>query len=103
LIHAEAAFKLGNTSNALMQINTIRNRAGLASLTSLTIDELYNERRWEMAMEHERWFDIIRTGKARTAMLAVGKNFIVGTHELFPIPSDQIIASGGRLIQNPGY
>ena len=103
LIHAEAAFKLGNTSNALMQINNIRNRAGLASLTSLTIDELYNERRWEMAMEHERWFDIIRTGKARTAMLAVGKNFIVGTHDLFPIPSDQIIASGGRLIQNPGY
>lgn len=103
LIHAEAAFKLGNTSNALIQINTIRNRAGLASLTSLTIDQLYNERRWEMAMEHERWFDIIRTGKARTAMLSVGKNFIVGTHELFPIPSDQIIASGGRLIQNPGY
>lgn len=103
LIHAEAAFKLGNTSNALIQVNTIRNRAGLASLTTLTIDQLYNERRWEMAMEHDRWFDIIRTGKARTAMLAVGKSFIVGTHELFPIPFDQIIASGGRLIQNPGY
>jgi hypothetical protein len=103
LIHAEAAFKLGNTSDALTQINTIRSRAGLPSLTSLTIDELYNERRWEMAMEHDRWFDIIRTGKARAAMLAVGKNFIVGTHEIFPIPSDQITASGGRLTQNPGY
>ena len=103
LIHAEAAFELGNTSEALTQVNIIRNRAGLPSLTSLTIDELYNERRWEMAMEHDRWFDVIRTGKARVAMLAVGKNFIVGTHELFPIPSDQIIASGGRLSQNPGY
>ena len=103
LIHAEAAFELGNTSEALTQVNIIRNRAGLPSLTSLTIDELYNERRWEMAMEHDRWFDIIRTGKASAAMLVVGKNFIVGTHELFPIPSDQIIASGGRLSQNPGY
>ncbi|MEY3500404.1 MAG: hypothetical protein RL308_2073 [Bacteroidota bacterium] len=103
LIHAEAAFKLGNTSAALSQVNTIRRRAGLPSLTSLTIDELYNERRWEMAMEHDRWFDIIRTGKARAAMLSVGKNFIVGTHEVFPIPSDQITASGGRLTQNPGY
>lgn len=103
LIHAEAAFKLGNTSDALTQVNTIRTRAGLPSLTSLTIDELYNERRWEMAMEHDRWFDIIRTGNARVAMLAVGKNFIVGTHEVFPIPSDQITASGGRLTQNPGY
>ena len=103
LIHAEAAFKLGNTSDALTQVNTIRTRVGLPSLTSLTIDELYNERRWEMAMEHDRWFDIIRTGNARVAMLAVGKNFIVGTHEVFPIPSDQITASGGRLTQNPGY
>ena len=103
LIHAEAAFKLGNTSEALTQVNIIRNRAGLPSLTSMTIDELYNERRWEMAMEHDRWFDIIRTGKVSAAMLVVGKNFIVGTHELFPIPSDQIIASGGRLTQNPGY
>jgi len=103
LIHAEAAFKLGNTSDALTQVNTIRNRAGLPSLTSLTIDDLYNERRWEMAMEHDRWFDLIRTGKARAAMLAVGKDFIIGTHELFPIPSDQIVTSGGRLTQNPGY
>ena len=103
LIHAEAAIKLGNTSVALTQVNTIRNRAGLPSLTSLTIDDLYNERRWEMAMEHDRWFDLIRTGKARAAMLAVGKDFIIGTHELFPIPSDQIVTSGGRLTQNPGY
>jgi hypothetical protein len=103
LIHAEAAIKLGNTSDALTQVNTIRNRAGLPSLTSLTIDDLYNERRWEMAMEHDRWFDLIRTGKARAAMLAVGKDFIIGTHELFPIPSDQIVTSGGRLTQNPGY
>lgn len=103
LIHAEAAFELGNTGTALSDVNTIRARAGLTSLTALSQQELYNERRWEMAMEHDRWFDLIRTGQAKTAMQAVGKDFIVGTHELFPIPSDQIIQSGGRLTQNFGY
>ena len=103
LIHAEAAFKLGNTFEALTQVNGIRNRALLPSLSSLTIQQLYNERRWEMAMEHDRWFDLIRTGQANAAMQANGKDFVVGKHELFPIPSEQIIKSGGRLIQNPGY
>jgi len=56
-----------------------------------------------MAMEHDRWFDLVRTGNALSAMALNGKTFVVGKHELFPIPSDQIIASGGRLTQNPGY
>ncbi len=103
LIHAEAAFKLGNTSEALTQVNVIRNRALLPSLTTLTIQQLFNERRWEMAMEHDRWFDLVRTGQAKAAMEANGKDFVIGKHEFFPIPSDQIIQSGGRLIQNPGY
>jgi hypothetical protein len=64
---------------------------------------ILNERRWEMAMEHDRWFDLVRTGTAQSAMALDGKTFIPGKHELFPIPSDQIIASGGRLTQNPGY
>jgi hypothetical protein len=36
-------------------------------------------------------------------MTAVGKNFIIGTHELFPIPNTEIIKSGNRLSQNFGY
>ena len=43
------------------------------------------------------------TGQAPAAMAADGKTFVVGTHELFPIPNNQIIASNGRLTQNPGY
>jgi len=54
-------------------------------------------------MEHDRWFDIVRTGTAQAAMAADGKTFITGTHEVFPIPLDQIIQSDNRLIQNPGY
>lgn len=103
LIKAEAAFKSGNSGDALHYINLLRTRAGLPDKTTITIDDIYNERRWEMAMEHDRWFDLVRTGKAKTAMAAVGKTFIEGTHEVFPIPNSEIIASGGLLSQNFGY
>ncbi len=103
LIRAEAAFQMGMTSEAEDIINELRLRAGLEEISGITIQQVYNERRWEMAMEHERWFDLVRTGQAQTAMAADGKTFIPGTHELFPIPEPQITASGGRLIQNNGY
>ncbi|TRW27362.1 RagB/SusD family nutrient uptake outer membrane protein [Flavobacterium zepuense] len=103
LIRAEAAMHNGLTNEALSLVNELRVRAGLAERTGLTMQELYNERRWEMAMEHERWFDLVRTGQAVTAMAANGKTFITGKHEVFPIPDPQIVVSGGRLIQNNGY
>lgn len=103
LIRAETAFRLGNTAEAVTRINTIRNRAGLANVNTVTLQSIWNERRWEMAMEHDRWFDLVRTKQAFTAMAANGKTFVVGKHEVFPIPQDQITASGGILTQNPNY
>ena len=103
LIRAEAAFQAGMAGEAEDLINELRERAGLDEKTGITLQDIYNERRWEMAMEHDRWFDLVRTGQAQAAMAAVGKTFIPGTHEVFPIPQAQITASGGRLIQNNGY
>lgn len=103
LIRAEAAFKIGNTAEALDQVNAIRVRAGLLPADAVTLQSIWKERRLEMAMEHDRWFDLVRTGQAAAAMTANGKTFIVGVHEVFPIPQDQITASGGRLAQNNGY
>lgn len=103
LIRAEAAFQSGLSGEAVSRINEIRSRAGLPDVTSVTLQTILNERRWEMAMEHDRWFDLVRTGQAQSAMAANGKTFLVGTHNLFPIPSDLIIQSGNRLTQNPGY
>lgn len=103
LIRAESAFHLGLTSEAVDRVNDIRTRAGLATVSSVTLQSILNERRAEMAMEHDRWFDLVRTGQAQAAMAADGKTFIVGTHELFPIPANQITSSGGILTQNPGY
>lgn len=103
LIRAEAASQLGLVGEATTLVNQIRQRAGLENVASVTINDVWRERRFEMAMEHDRWFDLVRTGQAPAAMTANGKTFIVGTHELFPIPQDQIIASNGGLLQNPGY
>ena len=102
LIRAEAALNLGNYSEALEKVNLLRVRAGLVELTGITMDQLLHERRLEMAMEHERWFDLVRTGKAVSALAAVGKTFVLGKHELFPIPESEIILSGNLLRQNPG-
>jgi starch-binding outer membrane protein, SusD/RagB family len=103
LIRAEAAFHIGMVSEAADRVSDVRVRAGLGAVTTVTLQDILKERRAEMAMEHDRWFDIVRTGQGLSAMALDGKSFVVGTHELFPIPNDQIIASGNRLTQNPGY
>jgi SusD/RagB-like outer membrane lipoprotein len=65
------------------------------------VDAIWAERRAELGMEQHRWFDIIREGRAQAAMAVAGKTFVVGKHELFPIPSGEVAIAG--LTQNPGY
>lgn len=62
-IRAEAAFKTGNTNQALLDINTIRNRAGLSSLTSVSTDLILEEKRREFPFENEYFFDLMRNHK----------------------------------------
>ncbi|MEL4307510.1 RagB/SusD family nutrient uptake outer membrane protein [Joostella sp. CR20] len=106
LIHAEAANELGNSSDALASLNKVRDRVELSAFTSTDQSELrlkiWNERRLELAFEHDRWFDLVRTGQAKDAMQAAGKTFITGKHELFPIPNDQLIQTPD-MPQNPGW
>lgn len=107
LMKAEAMNELGQTSNAATYLNQVRNRAGLANTTATTQANMrtaiYKERRLELAMEHDRWFDLVRTGQAQAAMAANGKTFKVGTHEVFPIPNKFILEAKGLAAQNPGY
>ncbi|MGH7445739.1 MAG: RagB/SusD family nutrient uptake outer membrane protein [Longimicrobiales bacterium] len=65
------------------------------------LDAIWHERRVELGMEQHRWFDIVRQGRAAAVMAADGKTFITGTHELYPIPLQEITLTG--LQQNPGY
>ena len=107
LMNAEAANELNDQATAIMHLNRIRQRAGLPNTTASTkaqvADAIAQERRIELALEHDRYFDLVRTGKVQQAMTAAGKNFVPNKHELLPIPSVQIALSGGKLLQNPNY
>ena len=60
LVYAEAAFLTGNTTDALTYVNKIRERAHAAPLTSVTYDDIWKERRLELALEGDRWYDYVR-------------------------------------------
>ncbi|GAA4467502.1 RagB/SusD family nutrient uptake outer membrane protein [Nibrella saemangeumensis] len=108
LMHAEAAVALGRNAEALADINALRSRAGLTALSAIDRERVWRERRIELALEHDRFFDLIRQedvqpGRAVQAFAEHGKTFVKGKHEVFPIPQNQIQLSGGALTQNPGY
>ncbi len=106
LLMAAEAFNRASSPNdtkALGYLNKVRERAFgnttnniNASATALR-DAIYNERRLELAMEGDRFFDLVRTGLAATRITG----FKVGKNEVFPIPQQEVEISG--LTQNAGY
>jgi hypothetical protein len=105
LMYAEARVKgsvAGTLSNitADQAVNLVRVRAGLAPLSGVTLQQIWDERRAELALEEDRFFDLIRTEQAATALAS--KGFVTGKHEVYPIPGAQIQLNS-HLIQNNGY
>lgn len=78
-------------------VNLVRFRAGLTDLSGATLQQIWDERRAELALEEDRFFDLVRTGQAATALAS--KGFTIGKHEVFPIPAAQI-ALNSNLTQN---
>ena len=107
LINAEAANELGNNGAAIASLNMVRHRAGLGETTASGQESLrmaiWKERRVELAMECDRFFDLIRQGRAAEVLNALGKHFTKGKNEVFPVPQVEIDASEGKITQNPGY
>jgi len=101
LMNAEAALATGG--DAATPLNQVRNRALLGIAPVVNQMAIWEERRHELAFEHDRYFDLVRQGRAGTVLRALGKPFEDGKHEVFPIPNEQIIKSGGLLEQNPNY
>jgi hypothetical protein len=99
LMNAEAAILVGG--DAATPLNLVRQRAGLDPIGSPTIEDVWDERRAELAMEKHRYFDLIRTNRA--AQIMGPRGWQAGKNEVFPIPQSQIDLSDGVLIQNPGY
>lgn len=108
LMHAESACELGDLADARAKLEMVRARARggnagvLPEITTNNQAELreaiHTERRFELAMEFERYFDLVRWGETDKIT-----GFVKGTQELYPIPQRQIDASNGILTQNPGY
>ncbi len=114
LMYAEAANELNNSTEALEKLEWVRTRARNGNNTILppvvTTDQgqlraaIQHERRIELAMEHDRFFDLVRWGLATSALHAANRpNYLDSRDRLLPIPQAQIDLSKGVLHQNPGY
>ena len=139
LMRAEALAQLGNTGDAIALVNKVRQRA-LDMKTSSIVAKYaakYNvhyavgmyegsyskdeamkiikmERRLELAMESERFFDLVRWGDAEQVInkfyneeskrlnFLTGAYFTKNKNEYLPIPDEQIAASNGHYKQNIG-
>ncbi len=71
LMHAEAKAKISGPSAGMAELNQVRQRANASlygSIVSINdfMDLIYKERRLELAFENDRWFDMVRSGKAIT-------------------------------------
>jgi tetratricopeptide (TPR) repeat protein len=104
LIRAEARAQQDKLPEALTDINAVRDRAGLTTLTTITtatkdavLLAVENERRVEFALEPHRWFDLVRTNRAAAVLNVTDPNRYV-----LPIPVQQLL-SDPVLTQNPGY
>ena len=101
LIRAEAHARQAKLPEAIADLNAVRTRAGVGATTATTAAQLLlaieNERRVEFAFEADRWFDLVRTGRAGDVLGVTDQR-----RWLFPIPFNDLVADPD-LVQNPGY
>lgn len=131
LLYAEALVRNGgDKSIALSYLNQIRQRArntpgdpGIQKpadllkdyvLSDFSTDQSFllaieKERRTELAFENHRWFDLVRTGRAKDVMIAEqaadGYGSFVWSDDMlaYPIPMTVMQSNPGKIIQNKGY
>ena len=130
LLYAEALNESGNSKAAIDVLNKMMEnfKNNSPSITSdvpatdisdfkyapySTVRELiYHERRMELFAEFDRFFDIVRQGRAESLLNYAFKidnsyskqgTFIRGKNEVLPIPQNEIDLSHGVIVLNPGY
>ena len=137
LERAEAYAQLGQTDQAIQLVNQIRSRAAMSTQMIANYQSLYGvklyitnyrgtytkeqaikivkmERRLELGMECERFFDLVRWGDAATVLnkyyaeeidncaIYTAAHFTANKDEYLPVPFEQISASNGHYTQNIG-
>ena len=104
LMAAECFNRSGNDVKAQTYLNRVRARVALSAKTSTgatLLQDIYDERRLELATEGMRFWDLIRTNKAATVLSNQG--FKAGKHEFLPLPQSEVDIMQGAFKQNSGY
>ncbi|MBO0951549.1 RagB/SusD family nutrient uptake outer membrane protein [Fibrella forsythiae] len=114
LLYAEAVNESAAqfSADALAAVNQVRSRAGAPVYTEAQLggmqatfrEAIINERRLELALENDRWFDLVRTGKAVDALKVTGIT-VPANRLIYPIPQSEIDTYNNptTFAQNPGY
>ncbi len=111
LMFAEAEFMLnGSTSEALDAINQIRARVDMPAFTSITMQDIEDERVKELTFERTRYFDLLRWGKVVDKIVnnpdlksnSGGTSAYKPGREYVAIPQNEL-DQNPNLDQNPGY
>lgn len=115
MLRAECTLHGGGGTQAAVDdiVRQVRERAGdSASVSGITLDQLFAERRKEFYEEGTRWFDLQRSGKLveymeafRKAEDAAAKRMEVVTDNdvIYPVPQSEMVKYPGLYTQNPGY
>lgn len=120
LMYAEALNEIGKGAEALEQLNSNKSVVNQINNSSTLYigggygylrDQIWKEREIEFAFEWDRFFDIVRQGRAKQVLTTFanlhsnkrGLYFREGVNEVFPIPQTEVDLSNGVVTQNPGY
>ncbi len=99
-IRAEAAASLGNYAACQADLATMAAHRGTWVIPEINssnfMQVVQDERRAELNFEGHRYFDLARIN-------AVPETLGPQVLPVFPIPTNQLVASGGVLVQYPGY
>lgn len=107
LLMAAEANSAGGISDTKAQeyVNLVRRRAfgdtnhDITTSGNNLTEDILRERRLELVGEGHRFFDLVRTGKAATAI----PGFTANKNEVFPIPFEEIQFANGNWAQNLNY
>jgi len=101
LMRAEAKFRKGDAAGALTDINILRAKRNVPTLSVVTLDKILNERGYEFYWDNCRRNDLVRFGKYCDDRYQ--KTPETDYHRiLLPIPQ-VALESNTQLTQNPGY
>ena len=104
LTAAECLNETGSGTQAATLVNQVRSRVGLAGITFTTQAAMRTlikkERRSELGLEGERFFDLVRWGDAVSVLSPLGYQHKC---RFYPIPQPAIDRSNNILVQNPEW